>query len=98
MENKKQEIKVNFPQDFKGGFYANNMVVTHTKNEFIVDFIMLAHPIGIVGSRVITSPEQAKLIIEALKENVSKYEKKFGEIKTESQSPESIDFDINLKQ
>jgi len=37
-----QEIKVNFPPNLQGGVYSNNMVVTHTKEEFILDFLMVA--------------------------------------------------------
>jgi hypothetical protein len=34
-----QEIKVNFPPNLQGGVYSNNMVVIHTKEEFILDFL-----------------------------------------------------------
>jgi len=38
----RQEIKVNFPPNLQVGVFSNNMVVTHTKKEFILDFIMVA--------------------------------------------------------
>ena len=82
-QNKKQEIKVNFPPDFKGGAYANNMMVSHSKNEFVMDYIMLHQPVGVVTSRVITSPSQMKRIISALQDNLKKYEQKFGEIQVD---------------
>ena len=50
-----KEIKINFPQELQGGVYSNNMVVSHTKEEFILDFIMVAPPAGTVTSRVIVS-------------------------------------------
>jgi hypothetical protein len=75
-----KEIKVNFPQEIQGGVYANNMVVAHTKEEFILDFLMVAPPAGTVTARVIVSPGHMKRILEALRENISKYEGTFGTI------------------
>ena len=51
-----KEIKITFPETLQGGAYANNMVVAHTKEEFILDFLMVAPPAGIVTARVIVSP------------------------------------------
>jgi hypothetical protein len=75
-----KEIKINFPQELQGGVYSNNMVVSHTKEEFILDFIMVAPPAGVVTARVIVSPGHMKRILVALSDNISKYEKTFGTI------------------
>ncbi len=75
-----QEIKVNFPPNLHGGVYSNNMVVTHTKEEFILDFLMVVPPAGTVTARVIVSPGHMKRILAALQENISKYENNFGTI------------------
>ena len=75
-----KEIKVHFPPHLQGGVYSNNMVVAHTKEEFILDFLMVVPPTGAVTARVIVSPGHMKRILEALKDNVSKYEKNFGAI------------------
>jgi hypothetical protein len=75
-----KEIKVNFPPQLQGGVYSNNMVVAHTKEEFILDFLMVAPPAGAVTARVIVSPGHMKRILAALQDNISKYEKIFGTI------------------
>jgi hypothetical protein len=75
-----KEIKINFPPQFQGGVYSNNMVVAHTKEEFILDFLMVAPPAGAVTARVIVSPGHMKRILAALQDNISKYEKTFGTI------------------
>ncbi len=75
-----QDIKVNFPPNLHGGVYSNNMVVTHTKEEFVLDFIMVAPPAGAVTARVIVSPGHMKRILAALQDNIAKYEKNFGTI------------------
>ena len=76
-----QEIKVSFPEHLRGGAYCNNMVVSHTREEFIMDFMVIVPPTGAVTSRVIMSPPHTKRMISALQDNVKKYENKFGEIK-----------------
>ena len=89
MEENKKEIKVRFPEKIMGGSYANHMVVLHTKEEFIMDFILASPPAGSVTARVITSPGHMKRIINALGDNVKKYEEKFGKIK-EAKAPKGF--------
>ncbi|MBE0559047.1 MAG: DUF3467 domain-containing protein [Proteobacteria bacterium] len=54
--------------------------VTHSSDEFILDWL-LNSPSGVhLVSRVIVSPSHVKRVINALKENLDKYEKQFGSI------------------
>ncbi len=76
-----QEVKVHFPRELQGGAYANHMAVMHTRDEFVMDFILVTPPTGVVTARVITSPGHMKRIIAALQENLKKYEETFGELK-----------------
>jgi hypothetical protein len=87
-----KEIKISFPQEVQGGVYANNMVVSHTKEEFILDFIMVAPPTGTVMARVIVSPGHMKRVLEALRDNVAKYEKSFGTIQIAEEPEGKIGF------
>ena len=73
-------VQVDFPQHLKGGVYSNFLVITHTKEEFILDFMMVVQPVGAVTSRVVMSPGHLKRTIAALQENLNKYESKFGKI------------------
>ena len=82
MPNKPKDITVDFPKELYGGVYSNNMGVTHTREEFIMDFLMVAPPSGSVKARIIVSPGHIKRIVKALQENISKYEQNFGTIKT----------------
>ena len=75
-------MNVDFPKELVGGVYANNMAVTHTAEEFIMDYIMIAPPAGVVRSRIVVSPGHMKRILHALKENLDKYEEKFGPVQT----------------
>jgi hypothetical protein len=75
-----KEIQLDFPSNLRGGVYCNNMVVAHTREEFIMDFMMIAPPVGAVTARVIMSPGHMKRTIAALQENLGKYEKNFGKV------------------
>lgn len=80
MQNKAKEIRVDFPKELIGGVYSNNMLVSHAREEFIMDFLMVAPPSGTVKARIVVSPGHMKRIVKALQDNISKYEQKFGSI------------------
>jgi hypothetical protein len=77
---KPQEVKIRLPDEIKRGAYCNLMIVTHTKEEFIMDFILASPPEAVVTSRVIMSPGHMKRTVAALQENLGKYEQQFGKI------------------
>ncbi|MDP3741227.1 MAG: DUF3467 domain-containing protein [bacterium] len=74
-------------KDLKG-VYSNMMQVSHTQEEFILDFFSInpTVPVGVLASRVILSPGHMKRIIAALQENLKRYEGSFG-IVTPAQGP-----------
>ena len=90
MQDKSKEMRVEFPKELIGGAYSNNMVVTHTREEFIMDFLMMAPPSGAVTARVIVSPGHMKRILNALNENILNYEDKFGKIQAAEEPGEKI--------
>ena len=65
------------------GHYANLAVISHSGQEFFIDFIAVAPnmPQAKVQSRIIMTPENAKNLLGALNDNIKKYEQTFGEIK-----------------
>jgi hypothetical protein len=75
-----KEIPIKIPDEVLRGVYANQMVVSHTREEFLLDFINLFPPGGVVNARVIVSPGHLKRMIGALTENLEKYEGKFGPV------------------
>lgn len=88
----KKEVKVSFPENLRGGVYANNMIVAHTKEEFILDFMMITPPVGSVTARVVTSPGHMKRMLSALKINLDKYESKFGKLVEAAEPPRAMGF------
>ena len=91
-EKKPVEVQVTFPEHLKGGVYSNNMVVTHTREEFVLDFLMVSPPAGTVTARVILSPGHARRVAAALAENVRKYEAAFGAIPANEEPQGRIGF------
>jgi len=75
-----QGIKIRLTDEIRRGAYCNMMVVTHTKEEFIMDFILAAAPEPTVTARVIMSPGHMKRTVSALQDNMKKYEQQFGKI------------------
>ena len=82
-EIKKQEIKVEIDEQTANGKYSNLALITHSQTEFIIDFIFVQPQSGKakVQDRIITSPLHAKKFLQALQDNVAKYEMRFGQIK-----------------
>lgn len=81
MENKNPEVQIKVSEESFKGTYSNATIISHTQSEFLMDFIFVSHGKGILTSRVIVSPNQAKHILRALNDNIALYEKSFGEIK-----------------
>ena len=77
-ENKSMNVKIT-DEELKGR-YANLVRITHTREEFVLDFISMVPPQGAVTARVITSPGHLKRLIRALSGNLELYEKNFGPI------------------
>jgi hypothetical protein len=81
-------VEIKLPEKLAGGVYANNMVVSHTREEFVLDFLSVFHPrSGVVTARVVLSPGHLKRVVRALSENLARYESHFGKL-TEAPSPD----------
>ncbi|MDQ6981518.1 MAG: DUF3467 domain-containing protein [Mariprofundus sp.] len=80
--DQQQELQIQVPPEVQGGRYANQLFVTHTQEEFILDFILATHPAAVLNSRVLVSPSHAKRIISVLQDNITRYESVYGEIKS----------------
>jgi hypothetical protein len=74
------QVQINASDEVARGRYTNNMLVTHTREEFILDFLLTAPNGTQLVSRVLVSPGHMKRVIAALVDNMQKYEAKFGEV------------------
>lgn len=81
-EKRPSEVKIQIDEQTANGTYSNLAMIAHSESEFILDFIFFQpQNTAKVRSRVIMSPTQVKRTLEALKDNIAKYEAKFGPIK-----------------
>jgi len=85
---KPQQIQIKAQDEDLKGKYSNLMQITHTQEEFVLDFFLVIPPQGTLASRVILSPGHLKRMLKALEDNIGKYESKFGKI-AEAESPET---------
>ncbi len=75
-----QELNIKISDDELRGRYANLVRISHTREEFILDFINMVPPQAMVNARVITSPGHLKRLIAALTKNLEHYERAFGPV------------------
>lgn len=74
------QLHIQLDDDIAQGMYANLAMVNHTETEFVLDFIYVQpqQPRAKVRARLISSPRHTKRLLLALKDNLEKYEQKYG--------------------
>ncbi len=88
-DKKKFNLQIQLDEDVAQGMYVNLAMVNHTEAEFTLDFIYVQpqQPKAKVRTRIISSPKHTKRLLEALKDNVAKYEERFGTIEITGPMP-----------
>jgi len=89
-----QQISIQIDPQQASGVYSNLLLISHRKEEFILDFLFVqpqrtaqGQTVANLRSRVITTPEHMKRILKALEENISRYEQSFGPIQAATDMP-----------
>ena len=96
MESQPQQIQVRASDQDLKGVYSNMMQITHTQEEFILDFfnIIPGGTAGVLAARVILSPGHMKRMIAAAAGNLKNYEDKFGSIFPSEAPPQQFGFKV----
>ncbi|NMM49440.1 DUF3467 domain-containing protein [Marinigracilibium pacificum] len=83
------QINIELSEEIAEGVYANLAMIAHSNSEFVIDFIRLMPgvPKAKVKSRVVITPEHAKRLLNALADNIDKYENTYGPIKNSQETP-----------
>ena len=78
-----QQINIELGEKEAEGIYSNLAIITHSPAEFVIDFtrVLPGVPKAKVFARIVMTPQHTKMLDAALRDNIEKYEKKFGEIK-----------------
>src|ERR1043166_6731976 len=77
-----QQINIEIGEKEAEGIYSNLAIISHSPAEFIIDFtrVLPGIPKSKIHARLIMTPQHAKMLSGALKDNIDKYEDQFGEI------------------
>ncbi len=75
------QMAIEIPANLEA-IYSNFALITHSPSEMILDFARLLPnmPKARIYSRIVMTPMNAKLLLRALGENLSRYEAQYGEI------------------
>ena len=79
----KNKLNIELTDEIAEGIYSNLAIITHSRSEFILDFIKMVPgvPKAKVKSRIILTPQYAKRLVKALMDNIKKFESMHGSIK-----------------
>ena len=95
-DNNQQQGQINIELDEKiaEGIYSNLAIINHSASEFVMDFvtIMPGVPKAKVKSRIVLTPQHAKRFLNALGENIHRFESAHGEIKDTDQPQIPLNF------
>ena len=78
-----QQINIELGEKEAEGIYSNLAIITHSPAEFVIDFtrVLPGIPKARVHARIVMTPQHAKMLLNAIHDNIDKFESKFGEIK-----------------
>jgi hypothetical protein len=76
-----QQIQINTADEISRGRYSNLLLISHSPEEFMLDWLLNSPNGPHLVSRIILSPSNVKRAIEALTINLKQYEDKFGTVK-----------------
>jgi hypothetical protein len=89
MKNEENQMDIELSEEIAVGIYSNLASITHSPAEVDSDFvqIMPGMPKAKVRSRVIMSPQSAKRLLQALRDNIQKFEAQNGIIVDDNNPP-----------
>jgi hypothetical protein len=88
------QMQVELGEKESEGIYSNLVIITFSPSEFILDFARVLPGVkkAKVFSRIVMTPQHAKLLLNALSDNIGKYEEKFEKIKVMGKENREIGF------
>jgi hypothetical protein len=91
-----RRLNVQLPADL-AAIYSNFALISHSAWEVFIDFAQILPnlPQARVRSRIVLAPANAKLLLNALQENIARYEAQHGEIEIPARPPSLADMLFN---
>lgn len=87
--NEKKQISLELKPEIAKGSYSNLAIISHSPSEFIIDFATMLPGLQKpdITNRIVMNPEHTKRLLNALADNIDKYESQFGQIIFKEQQP-----------
>ena len=101
MEQKPIKLNIELGEKESEGIYSNLALIVFSPSEIIFDFarVMPGSQKGKIFSRIVMTPQNAKSFMNALQENIKKFESQFGEIKIHGKpNDKNIGFHISRQE
>ncbi len=88
------QISVELGEKESEGIYSNLALITHSPSEFFIDFARVMPGIKKtkVYARIVMTPQNCKMLLNALEQNIRKFEERFGKIKIVGKEGQEIGF------
>jgi hypothetical protein len=87
MTTTERQMQITADNDSRRGGYSNLALISHRKEEFVLDFLFVDPQTqeakadqALLVSRIILNPGHMKRLLQAMAENIEKYEKNYGKI------------------
>lgn len=86
---KQQQFNIELGEKEAEGIYSNLAIISHSQAEFIIDFTRMLPgiPKAKVHARIIMTPQHTKMLLNAMRDNIAKFEQQFGEIRLDKSQP-----------
>ncbi|TAE74942.1 MAG: DUF3467 domain-containing protein [Bacteroidetes bacterium] len=97
-QNPQMQLDIELSDEIAEGSFSDLVSIAHSNSEFVLDFIRVLPGTsrGKVKARIIITPEHAKRLLDALGENIGKYEESFGDITTKASFNLPMNFGKNM--
>ena len=74
--NEKKQFSLELKPEVAKGSYSNLAIISHSPSEFVIDFATMLPGLQKpeISNRIVMNPEHAKRLLNALADNINKYE------------------------
>lgn len=81
-EKEQNHLNIELDEQTAQGVYSNLAIINHSNSEFVLDFVsvMPGVPKARVKSRIIMTPQHTKRLLQALQENIHRFENQHGQV------------------
>lgn len=98
MEEDRKKISFEIKPEIAKGIYSNFAIISHSQSEFILDFACMLPGLSKpeILQRIVMTPEHAKHLMAALKDNIDRFESQNGPVSSKGAAAQ-FPLDINPK-